>query len=257
MSERPDRSPKSQSERTPSLPHFDTSNIKFLLLSNNPNTLKRVKIARYLGIKNALYAEGTAESIDLIMQEGAYLALVDLDSLGLEPIDKIRREFPKTTIIAISNYQWDQVPNPAALALKAGADLVINSSDSLRVQLQFIDTFLRKKEPTQNQIIEIGEIQVNLNIGTVTKDGKLLMLSRKERELLSVLAKNVNRILTRNQILTEVYGEGYTDDFQLLRVIISRVRAKIGKNLIETIRGVGYKLTYPEKDPQHPQFNQD
>lgn len=236
----PSPDPKSPSERTLySPPNIDTRNSIFILLSNNPDTINIAQGYMEVGIQNR------------------NLVLVDVNSIGLEPIAKVRREFPNITIIAISNYQWSQEPNPAARAIYYGADQVIKGSDPLAVQIEYINAVLRKKESVPDRIIQIGEIQINLGAGTTTKNQEYLKLSRTEWKLLSLLSKNLGEVITRNQILTDVWGNEYANHYNVLRPHISRLRAKIGRDLIETVPGEGYKLVNDIINPQSPHRNQD
>ncbi len=91
---------------------------------------------------------------------------------------------------------------------------------------------------------EKDEITINFNTRTVIKDGKEIMLKRKEFDLLSYLCKNKGIVFTRQQLLNEVWGYDYYGDTRTVDVHIRRLRANLGddkeNSVIETVFGVGY-----------------
>lgn len=91
---------------------------------------------------------------------------------------------------------------------------------------------------------EKDEIIINFNTRTVIKDGKEIMLKRKEFDLLSYLCKNKGIVFTRQQLLNEVWGYDYYGDTRTVDVHIRRLRANLGddkeNSVIETVFGVGY-----------------
>jgi two-component system response regulator RegX3 len=81
----------------------------------------------------------------------------------------------------------------------------------------------------------------------VTLNGNPLTLPLKEFELLELLMENVNRVLTRGQIIDRVWGSNYFGDTKTLDVHIKRLRSKVEEDparpkYIQTVRGLGYKL---------------
>ena len=82
---------------------------------------------------------------------------------------------------------------------------------------------------------------------TVSLDGKPLKLTPKEFELLAILVRNADRVVTHRQILTAVWGPAHAEDLQYLRVFIGQLRQKLkptpaSPELILTEPGVGYRL---------------
>lgn len=90
------------------------------------------------------------------------------------------------------------------------------------------------------------EISINFDRRTVLKDGKEIMLKRKEFDLLSYLYKNRGIVFTRQQLLNEVWGYDYYGDTRTVDVHIRRVRANLGDDkenpVVETVFGVGYMV---------------
>jgi len=88
----------------------------------------------------------------------------------------------------------------------------------------------------------LGDLEFNIPGYEVKKAGKDLDLTPKEFELLKFMFVNKNKVLTRNILLEKIWGYEYTGDTRTVDVHIRRLRKKIGKRYIKTIRGMGYKL---------------
>jgi two-component system response regulator RegX3 len=95
--------------------------------------------------------------------------------------------------------------------------------------------------------MEVGPVRLNIGKHQVSVNGNPVSLPLKEFELLEFLMRNSGRVLTRSQLIDRVWGGDYYGDTKTLDVHIKRLRAKIEADpanpvLIQTIRGLGYKL---------------
>jgi two-component system response regulator RegX3 len=96
-------------------------------------------------------------------------------------------------------------------------------------------------------LMEVGPVKLNIGKHQVSVNGSPVSLPLKEFELLEFLMRNSGRVLTRSQLIDRVWGGDYYGDTKTLDVHIKRLRAKIEADpanpvLIQTIRGLGYKL---------------
>jgi two-component system response regulator RegX3 len=96
-------------------------------------------------------------------------------------------------------------------------------------------------------VLIAGELRLDSDRHVVTLNGNALTLPLKEFELLELLMENVNRVLTRGQIIDRVWGSNYFGDTKTLDVHIKRLRSKVEEDparpkYIQTVRGLGYKL---------------
>ena len=96
--------------------------------------------------------------------------------------------------------------------------------------------------PRRSRQIDADGLVIDLAGHRVTRDGEELHLSKTEFELLRVLAVNRGRLMTHRTLLSEVWGPGYAEDTQVLRTTIARLRSRVGKELIHTDPGVGYRI---------------
>lgn len=194
---------------------------------------------------------GTAQSglstlvsghIDLILLD---LGLPDFD--GMEVIKRVR-EWSEVPIIVVSARDQDR---EKAAALDTGADDYLTKPFSATELLARIRVALRhasQSVKTQLQpVLRVGDLAIDLEKRQVTSKGEPLHLTPMEYSLLSLLFKNMGKVLTTQYILKEVYGPGYGTDTQALRALMAGLRRKIEAvpakpRYILTEIGVGYRM---------------
>ncbi|MDD3400965.1 MAG: response regulator transcription factor [Eubacteriales bacterium] len=102
----------------------------------------------------------------------------------------------------------------------------------------------RTRKPVQTHELRIGKLVINDSEHSVLSDGMRVMLTLKEYELLLLLARNMGRVFTRDNLLSAIWGIDYDGETRTVDVHIRTLRAKLGKcgEYISTVRGVGYRL---------------
>ncbi len=129
----------------------------------------------------------------------------------------------------------------------AGADDYLVKPFAVAELLARVTAVLRRSGRLSAQLIEIGDLIVDEDGGVVQRAGRPIELTATERRLLVYLARHRGRVLSKTQILTQVWGyEAY--DPNLVEAFVSGLRRKLdqhGPRLIHTVRGVGYRLAAP------------
>ena len=107
-------------------------------------------------------------------------------------------------------------------------------------------SLLRRKgtitEPNYNNIIEILDLKIDRERYQISLDGDDLTLPRKEFEILYLLASAPGKVFNREAIFEKIWGEGVIVGGRTIDVHIRKLREKLGRNYIETVKGVGYKF---------------
>lgn len=170
------------------------------------------------------------------------LGLPDID--GLEILQRLREWFNKPIIIlSVRNLEEDIIA-----ALDHGANDYITKPFRSGELLARIRATQRFGEKIQNEpVLVFGNLTIDLVNHITKKNDEILKLTSTEFSLLSLLAKNYGRVLTHKYILKEVWGYGYIDQTQYLRVFIAQLRKKIETNpskpkLLITESGIGYRF---------------
>jgi two-component system, OmpR family, KDP operon response regulator KdpE len=171
------------------------------------------------------------------------LGLPDLD--GSQVIDRIR-EWSDVPIIVLSVRTKDV---EKVRALDSGANDYVTKPFSIEELLARIRAALRAKLQGVASAAEfvVGELVVDVPRHKVSVAGQEVKLTRKEFDLLRILAQNAGRIVTHRQMLREIWGPAHEDDVHYLRIYIGHLRQKLGDDpadprFIESEPGVGYRL---------------
>ena len=166
------------------------------------------------------------------------VALLDImlpDGNGLEVLKDVKQRCPGVCCIMLSalGQEGDKVTG-----LNLGADDYISKPFGVMELVARVRAALRRQ--TGSNVIKIGKLELNNDSMTVTLDGRLLDLNKKEFELLRYCMRNADIVLSRDLLLTEIWG--YVDtETRTLDNHIARLR-KLGIDNFETVFGVGYRF---------------
>lgn len=195
-------------------------------------------------------ADGPAALVE--WQSGAPdLILLDLMLPGMSGVDVCREIRTRSTVpiimVTAKDAEVDKV-----VGLEIGADDYVVKPYSTRELLARIKAVLRRgANPSaggeSRAAIEAGPVRLDSDRHSVTVNGSPVALPLKEFELLEYLMENVNRVLTRGQIIDRVWGSNYYGDTKTLDVHVKRLRGRIEPNPanpkhVITVRGLGYKF---------------
>ena len=198
---------------------------------------------------DVIEAEDGNAAIENFRTLGADLILLDLMLPGLsgnEVCRAIRAESQVPIImVTAKDTEIDKV-----VGLEIGADDYVTKPYSTRELLARMKAVLRRgSEPVAQEsgVLKAGPVVMDIERHMVTVNDEKIQMPLKEFELLELLMENVNRVLTRGQIIDRVWGSNYFGDTKTLDVHVKRIRSKIEddpsrpRHLL-TVRGLGYKF---------------
>lgn len=163
---------------------------------------------------------------------------------GLEVCRNLKKN-PETQNISIIFLTARDSEIDEVKGLEIGGDDYIAKPISIKKLLARINSVLRRKEQaTSSEKLSVGEIKLDLDNYQVEIENQKISFPRKEFETLVYLAKNRGKIVRREQLLENVWGDDVVVTHRTIDVHIRKIREKLGKyaDLIETIKGVGYRL---------------
>lgn len=181
------------------------------------------------------YREIAANSFDL--------AILDMQLPDGTGVDVRRRLADTETAVIFLTVieEEDQIVH----AFEEGAADYITKPFRLRELLARVKRTLQERNSEDKaELLRLGEVTIDTTAGKVFVSGKQVNLTALEYRLLLIFASNKSKLLTRNQILENIwdYGENYVED-NTLTVYVKRLREKLGDAIrIETVRGIGYRV---------------
>ncbi len=163
---------------------------------------------------------------------------------GISVLKKLRRDIKteKTPVIMLTakSSEYDKVTG-----LDSGADDYITKPFGTMELISRIKAVLRRASGNKSAELRIGDIVMDTEKHTVTADGQNVALTLKEYSILMLLAENKGKVFTRDSLLSKIWGYDYDGENRTVDVHIKSLRTKLGKSgdKIETVRGVGYKIS--------------
>ena len=130
------------------------------------------------------------------------------------------------------------------IGLDTGADDYLVKPFGMMEMVARIKAVMRRTSPKTDQVLTCGNIALDEVRHIVTVDGKQVVLTLKEYELLKLLMENAGQVFTRDILLSRIWGQDYLGETRTVDVHIGTLRTKLAKGgeKIETVRGVGYKM---------------
>ncbi len=187
------------------------------------------------------------DALSLILNGPPSLILLDLNLPGMNGFEICRRlrAEPTTATIPILMLTARADETDKVLGLNMGADDYITKPFSTRELVARVNAALRRSDGSQVErpVFDNGSLRIDPSTFRVCFQERDVRMTRKEFALLSELARNQGRVLTRETLLDRVWGMNYFGDSRTLDVHIRRLRQKLGDPaLIETVTGIGYRL---------------
>jgi two-component system response regulator QseB len=182
------------------------------------------------------------EAVQALDTTACDLVLLDLglpDGSGLTLLTRLRRDKQVTPVLILT--ARDSLEDRIA-GLDSGADDYLVKPFALAELLSRVRALARRSYGLVNETLEVRGLSLHEATMRVTIEGKAVDLSRSEFDLLCILVKRVDRVLTRRVLEEQVLQGGIHNESNVLDVHMSNLRKKIGAGYIRTVRGVGYVI---------------
>lgn len=198
---------------------------------------------QHSGFKVLRAGEGPT-AIELLESNDIDLVILDLMLPGIDGIDVARHIRKKDTSVPIIMLTARSETRDVVAGFEAGADDYLRKPFEVPELLSRVRALLKRSSASEPQTgLEASGIRIDPERRLALKGEKVLKLTAKEYDLLAHLVMNAGRVVSRDEIMTSVWGSERPTDSNVVEVFVCHIRKKIGDNdnrIIQTIRGVGY-----------------
>jgi two-component system, OmpR family, alkaline phosphatase synthesis response regulator PhoP len=220
--------------------------IKILLVDDEPDILEIVGYNLIQEGYQIVTASNGKEAVQKAKRELPHLIIMDVmmpEMDGMEACEQIRN-IPELSHVIITFLTARSEDYSLVAGFEAGADDYIAKPIKPKVLVSKVKALLRrlKEENLPSDVLRVGEIEVNREEYKIVKEGREIILPRKEFELFYLLASKPGKVFKREEILDKVWGNEVVVGGRTIDVHIRKLREKIGDDYFKTIKGVGYKL---------------
>ncbi|MDT2048494.1 response regulator transcription factor [Priestia flexa] len=221
---------------------------KILIVEDEKKIARLIQLElEYEGYETATAHTG-ADGLSLFQGQQFDLLILDVMLPGLSGLEVLRRIRANNQFIpVILLTARDSLPDKIS-GLDLGANDYMTKPFEIEELLARIRVWLRHQSTTveESSILQIGDLTVDEKTRIVIREGNTIELTPREYDLLVYLLKNKNQVLSREQLLTNVWGFDYYGDTNVIDVYIRYLRKKIdapySNPYLHTVRGVGYML---------------
>lgn len=223
--------------------------MRILVVEDDPDLSRQLKEA-LVDVGYAVDVAGDGEEGHHLGDTEPYDAVV-LD-LGLPIIDGVSvlqkwrsdgKKFP--VLILTARDQWSE----KVAGFDAGADDYLTKPFHTEELMARLRALLRRAAGHTTDTIDIGELSVDNRSARAFVNGMAVKLTSHEFRLLSYMATHRGRVISRTELVEHIYDQDFDRDSNTIEVFVGRLRRKIGTDRIETVRGLGYRLTDPDEAP--------
>lgn len=221
---------------------------RILIAEDNPHIVDFLKAGLKAHGFTTLVVEDGHQAVELARGEDFDLLILDLGlpgKDGLEVLQAVRGQGECLPIIVLT--ARDGVDDTVT-ALEGGANDYMTKPFRFEELLARIKVQLRDRRPPANASpsgsrLEVGHLSLDLLTRQAWVEGRLVELSAKEFVLAEVLLRHPMQVMSKEQLLNRVWGYDYDPGSNIIEVYIRHLRRKLGNDAIETVRGMGYRLS--------------
>lgn len=180
---------------------------------------------------------GDTEPYDVVVLD---LGLPVMD--GITVLERWRRDGRAMPVLILTaRDQWRE----KVAGFDAGADDYVAKPFQMEEVLARIRALIRRSAGLASPVIECGPVTVDTASARVTVDGAPIKLTSHEFKLLSYLMHHMGKVVSRTELIEHIYDQDFDRDSNTIEVFVGRLRRKLGADVIQTVRGMGYRAAAP------------
>jgi len=185
---------------------------------------------------------GDTEPYDAVVLD---LGLPVLD--GLSVLERWRRDGRLMPVLILTaRDRWSD----KVAGIDAGADDYVAKPFHMEEVVARLRALVRRAAGHASNEITAGDVRLDVRAGKVTRDGMTVKLTSHEFRLLSYLMHHKGRVVSRTELIEHLYDQDFDRDSNTIEVFVGRLRKKVDSELIETVRGLGYRIAASDDGPR-------
>ena len=220
--------------------------MRILLIEDDPVLLDQVRTSledNGYSVDSASDGEeghylGDTEPYDAVILD---LGLPKID--GITVLEKWRKENKKYPVLILTaRDRWSE----KVAGFDAGADDYLTKPFQMEELLARLRALIRRSAGHASSDIECGPLKIDTKANKVFMNGTKLKLTSHEYKIIEYFLHHQDKVISRTELTEHIYDQDFDRDSNTIEVFIGRLRKKLGKNLIKTERGSGYRLSLDE-----------
>ena len=180
---------------------------------------------------------GETENYDAVILD---LGLPEVD--GLTVLDRWRKAGHRMPVLVLTaRDSWSD----KVAGLDAGADDYLAKPFQSEELIARLRALIRRASGNASSELVSGDVRLDTRSGRVTLAGEPVKMTAQEYKLLSYLMHHKGKVVSRTELIEHIYDQDFDRDSNTIEVFVTRIRKKLGQDVITTIRGLGYSLEDP------------
>ena len=216
--------------------------MRVLVVEDEPS-LSQQLCAALTAAGYAVDAASDGEHADFLARTERYDAIV-LD-LGLPRVEGLtvlsgwrRSALAVPVLVLTARGSWHETVR----GIDEGADDYVSKPFRMEEVLARLRALIRRSSGQMQPALQCGAVEVNLRLALVTRNGVPVKLTSHEFRVLSYLLHQRTRVVSQAELTEHIYRQDFDRDSNTIEVFIARLRRKLGPSIIETVRGLGYRI---------------
>ena len=221
------------------------TNGRVLVVDDDPSLAEMLSIIlQGEGMEVTVCAAGDL-AIRAFQESKPDIVLLDVMLPGIDGVEVCRQIRAESTVpIVMLTARTDTVD--VVLGLESGADDYVTKPFKPQELVARVRARLRRGDESETETLQLGDLTIDVPGHVVTRDGRPILLTPLEFDLLVALARKPWQVFSRETLLEQVWGYRHAGDTRLVNVHVQRLRSKVEKDpenpeIVLTVRGVGYK----------------
>jgi DNA-binding response OmpR family regulator len=191
-------------------------------------------------------AAGGREALDAVARRPPSVVVLDVTMPDLDGVSVVRRLRDQGVDVPVCILSARDDVDDRVAGLQAGADDYLVKPFALAELTARLQALLRRRGDESPAALVVGDLVIDPRRHLATRDGRDLQLTRREYELLEAFARHAGQVLSRDQLLRQVWGYNFDVETNVVDVFVGYLRRKLEaggeSRMLHTVRGVGWRL---------------